>query len=431
MLNLSNWYDGYVSRVNETGSTPTEYYKKYIQELSNERFKIASNIVGVQFQNRDTLQYEDIDVRLTIPYKLRQQSNIRDDYREVLFQDNSFVIYLGELFQFNGFYWICIDTGRLETPTSSCQIQRCNNTLKFYDENGVYCETPCIAQSGNVYDVQQDKMVWIPSNTMKVFVKYDDIGRKIKSDRRFLMNDTPWRTGDVNAVKYVRNGQGYIEFFVTADVISSNDNRDLGVADYYTQSSNYILNILNGSNLQVHVGTPLLLNTQVTKAVNGNSTVVSPTPLILFTSSDITIATVDTVGNVTFLQTGNVRITAKLSMDNTIQRYIDLQVLSTQQNNYSLSIVGDSQPDIEVKLNSSKTYTAHLFNNGSEILNSLFDFVLTQGTTPSSAFVYTVLSDSQVKIQCKQYTYDLVLTVYLRSDHSIVQTKNIKLKGVI
>lgn len=431
---MGNGLDQIAGLMN-SNSTSTSYTQSLWNNLQSKindgSFENASNYLVIQKENSSTGIYEDIGVRITVPYQLSQRYTIKDDCRELIFKSNDVENNLGDMYQFNGFYWITVDTGRVETPTNSCQLERCNATLKFYDTNGDYNEIPCIAQSKQVYDVQRDKYIWIPDGKMRVLVKYCDVSKKINLDRRFILNGLPWRVGSKDTVTYVRNNQGYMEMFFASDAESPNDDMTNEIADSLIQKAVYSLSVLNGSSIQVDISNSLQLDVQVIKTIDGVSTVISPTPSIVYSSSDITIVTVDSNGLVTFLQIGTVTITAKLSSDNTVQSNISVEGVSTPQNNYTIVLESTSQPDTEIKLNSSKTYSASLYNNSVLVSDSLFDFVLDQGSTPSSAFVYSVLSDNSVQITCKQYTYNLVLTAYLRSDHNVMQTKTIKLRGLI
>ena len=120
----------------------------------------------------------------------------------------------------------------------------------------------------------------------------------------------------------------------------------------------FTLNILNGDFIEVQKSTTLQLNIQV----KDNDITVSPVSEIVYTSSDITKATVSDTGLVTFLSDGSVIITAKLKSDETIQDSINISIVSTQQDNYSVDITGNNY----VYLNGNVTINAKVMNNGVE-----------------------------------------------------------------
>jgi hypothetical protein len=418
-------------------SSPKQIYWDDLQAVIDDQFENASDYLTIQKESSTSPNsYEDIGVRLTVPYQLSQRFTIKDDCREILFKSNDIEIALGDRYQFNGFYWLTVDTGRVETPTNSCQIERCNASLKFYDENGDYNEIPCIAQSKSVYDVKQDKMIWIPDGKMRVLIKYDKQGKKINIDRRFIINGLAWRCGSRDYITYVRNNQGYIEMYFASDFESSNDKN--GVADVLIRKATYNLSILNEpipqiTPLQVKTTDNLQLNIQVDKTINSISTSINPLPNITYVSDNPTIVQVSNSGLITFLDVGVANITALLSNDSTVFDTIQVEGISVVSDNYTIELVGDKQPDTEIKMSTIAytTYTATLYNNGNIISDAMFDFVLDQGVTPISAFSYIILNDYQVKIQCKQYVYNLILTAKWRNDNNITQTKNIKLRGLI
>jgi hypothetical protein len=127
-------------------STPSEYWKDSLQALIDDQFDNASNVYTIQKKNNTTGLYEDIIVRLEVPYELKQMSTRSDDYRKILFKDNTISISIGDVYLFNDSYWLCIDGSRVETLTYSCIVQRCNNTLNLYKNNVLY-QVPCIFSS--------------------------------------------------------------------------------------------------------------------------------------------------------------------------------------------------------------------------------------------------------------------------------------------
>ena len=70
----------------------------------------------------------------------------------------------------------------------------------------------------------------------------------------------------------------------------------------------YSLTILNGTSIQVNENDPLTINAQV--KIDG--VILSPMPNLVFSSSDITKATISSTGVVTILDVGNVVFSCEL-----------------------------------------------------------------------------------------------------------------------
>ena len=252
------YYDDFLQR-NTPNISYAQYYKETLQAKSNETFEMASTYFVIKYKNNSTGIFEDIGVRLTLPYDLEEKGTIRDDYRKITFKDSSKQISLGDIFEFNGFRWIATDIGQLETPTSSCQVQRCNNVLKFIDEDGNSIELDCIAQS-KLYDLKLDKIILLEDNTLRVLTAYNDDSKKIKyspTPQRFILNNMPFKLHSIDPITYVRNGLGYIEMHLKSDVFSPYDDLTNGIADALLSSTPTIQNNNIQNNYTVDFENPI------------------------------------------------------------------------------------------------------------------------------------------------------------------------------
>ena len=127
---------------------------------------------------------------------------------------------------------------------------------------------------------------------------------------------------------------------------------------------------------------------------------------------------------------GDVNISCKMDNDNLIQDSIGIEIVDLPQDNFTYTLVGNILPDTEIKSGSTKIYTAHKFNNGIEIMDAIFDFSIIAGTTPSSAYVFSVLSGNSCSIKCNSYTYYVTLRGTDVGNGEIVE-KVIKLRSIM
>jgi len=122
---------------------------------------------------------------------------------------------------------------------------------------------------------------------------------------------------------------------------------------------NYSINILNGLEVDLQQSTTLQLNVNV----YDNDILVSPTPSLIFSSSDENICVVDSNGLVTALNvTGSYVITVSLASDNSISQNININVVDIPKNNYSVEIIGSNS----IIKGNTKNYSCIFKNNGIE-----------------------------------------------------------------
>jgi hypothetical protein len=231
-----NSYNVYLNNIgNAISATPALYFRNGLKDLISDRFDYASDVYTIQKYNRSTLEWDNIVVRLTVPYETKQTSTIKDDYREVLFKNLDLAIYMGDLFSFNNYYWMCIDTGRIETITNNCMIQRCNVELKFTASTPINQNIISIwgIATNKLYDLKTNQFILLPDGTMKIRIPNTDDSKKIKLSpfsTRFLIGNPiqKWRVEGIDSVSFVRktidndDTNGIIELNVKLDQIDTN-----------------------------------------------------------------------------------------------------------------------------------------------------------------------------------------------------------------
>ena len=250
-----SFYNAYQSKTN-TGSTPMTPAAKFrwdLQQFVNSDFEIASDYYVIQKQDRSTGVWSDYGVRIEAPFAIKQQFTIKDDYRKFIFKDGTTVINMGDMFIFNDYYWMVVDVGRLETPTASCIVQRCNVQLKFTETALLYEDIITIYGVSSTFyanplNIQQ--YVTLPDTQMQVRVPNDANSRKIlassKGGTRFLIGNPyrNWRTIGMDTVSEVRptfagtvvdDVNGMIMFKLQLEQLDPNDDLVNGVAyqDYF------------------------------------------------------------------------------------------------------------------------------------------------------------------------------------------------------
>ncbi len=185
---------------------------------------------------------------------------------------------------------------------------------------------------------------------------------------------------------------------------------------------NYSITILNGDTLTTDTATPVQLNVE---QKDGITVLTNPLPMV-FTSSDISIATVDSTGMVTPVSVGNVTITVSFESDTTVNDSIVITVEEVEvPETYTLELIGDT----EIKQGQTKTYTAVKKNSSGVVVDGAeFNFTIDPETTPADKYTFTVLDDTQCTIKCNGAGYYINLIATDRTDNSLTVSKRIWLK---
>jgi hypothetical protein len=266
--------------------------------------------------------------------------------------------------------------------------------------------------------------VW--SGNLKVVLQDTDLAKRIGINLEFIKMGAKWKVDG-----FTTEHLGLRTLYCEKVAFGSNDDQVNEIAD--TQLlAHYALTIANGSNIQMGVTQTLQLNMWAAVTIGG---VISAlvNPLISFTSSDITKATVDALGKITFLNTGSVNITATLGLNNGLESAatstIAITIVPAPQNNYTVDI-----PDaigVSIVSNSTKTFVGNRKLNGVDVPNSQLDFELIPGATPTTKYTFAIVNDTSCTIKCLGYPYTITLRCYDRSNRLLYIDKPVLLKGLI
>lgn len=233
-------YEFYNIQLANTPPTPSSEIEADLQSSINDLFEIASNISIIEMETSTPSVFVNITVRLEDTYKIKEQSNIKDDYQHIIFKNFSIKPSLGDYFRFKGFYWMVIDTGNLATSTNSVMVRRCGDFLRFFDDSGIYHKIPCIVERSIMYDLDKNMYIALPDNQVRVLVKYNIETKKIKyadmldnniKYTRFIFEEYAYRTVSIDRHTYLRLGIGYIDLRCQSDQINLYDDLVRNIAD--------------------------------------------------------------------------------------------------------------------------------------------------------------------------------------------------------
>jgi len=372
------------------------------------------NLVSTEFENSTSynlVKINNIDKKTRI---VEENSLIKSPNRKRLLCFPDETIDVGEYVVWNNENWLCVNNDITSQISDVGIIEKCNNTLTFYN-NHIEYNIPCVVGSqislNTTLSSDDSKYLSVLGNDIFVRVGNNAETSLINVNDKFKLGLWNYVVESISDI--VENGLLIMKMCFVAEE---------------TVLPVYTLEILNGNSIQVNSSDSLTINA----VVKADGVIVSPTPSLLFSSSNTLIATINaSTGVVTILDIGTVVFTCKLASDLSVLDTISVEIVEVAVDNYTYTLVGSSQPDTEIKSGVTKIYTAHKYNNGVEVVADVeFAFSVIAGTTPSSAYTFSVIDENSCSIKCLQYTYYVTLRATDVSNDAYVD-KVVKLRSII
>lgn len=286
----------------------------------------------------------------------------------------------GSIVDYDNGKWMVITDVDANNSYKFAKIFECNNTLTFY-KNRILYKLPCIISAiGNSLGMSTDENKYVTdiSDVIMVRVPDNEISRLIEVNDIFKIGKKNYKI--TNDSDIIEAGLLIFKMQVTLEE---------------PETHVFTLNITNGETVSVQESSSIQINTDV----YDNGLLISPTPALIFTSSNTSICTVSSTGLVTGLLSGTATIIVSLASDNTIQDVISIEVTALPQENYTVDVYGVTT----VKLNSTITLNADVLNNGIVDVTKGVTWVITNqdGTSISTNPYVTIVSQTANSITLK------------------------------
>lgn len=389
-----------------TGNMTEDSYSNDIKNLYQNKvsdsFKFASDYYVIGKEDSDGI-YQNIGVRVMPSYQIGATSSLKDDYKTILHERYDTLLYLGERYFFEGSYYITIDTGRSKSSTASCQVQRCGDFLRFFDELGVYHSIPAIIGKSGVYDLNSDTVLMIPDNQLKVLVKYDSESDLIKwansnnpeqKYTRFLLHGQAWRVTSIDKSSFVRNDKGYIDIRLQADLLKPSDNLIANIAD---DIQGITLDILNGDTT---IGS--LQTLQINVDVKRNGVAIDNSMVVYSTSSSK--CSVSASGLVTGVSAGTSTITA------TYAGVSDSVIITVgvSTNNYTIEMSSSNNILDYMIIGQTLVFTAKNLLNGLPVVDTgAWNILADDGISSTNLASVVSYTGTDISVRCENNSVNI------------------------
>lgn len=280
-------------------------------------------------------------------------------------------------------------------------IRRIRFNINFIVGENVY-PIPAIIDEGSM-GLDENKYITIGEGKIILYVKEDDITSQIPVGERFIKMRSAWEITSITNTE-----KGIYKIYADKDLFTPSDNKELEIADADRLNiDTYSINITN-TTTNLYAGDTLQINVDAIK-----NDIPVGSPVVSFTSSDDTIATVDANGLVTGVSVGSTTITA------TYEGVTDTIALNIEEvetgGSYAIEIEGVAT----IKRWEFGTYNAEVTNGG---------VAISKGVTwdvPSANI--SIMSEDETTIKLKGEEMGIVtITATLIEDNSIIATRDVE-----
>lgn len=394
-------------------------------------FKTSSDWFTIQRETSyGSGTYTDIDVRINRLFDGKTTVSVGDDYKRLLFKNPSESPQLGSLYFFDNNYWIVTNLEAIKSLATTCVVRRCNNTLRWKDDltGRIYSE-PCVIdyliKESRDYSTGGSALVQ-PSGFIEVLVQFNARTNTIRPSKRFIFgNANNWSGyklmgGGLNNFdnRFTNNNTslGIVRLSLLSNQVNeTTDDLVNGIADVgeYIYSLSLDKNSLNLTISNTYKLIPTL-------EINGLTSSGSYT----WTSSNTSVATVNSLGVVTGVGVGSTTITCKLSDNTSVQDTCVVGVTESSVLNYSIVL----NPNVDfVYEGEEQIFTTSLYLNN-VLQPDTFTYTLNQNGVSINNFRYNVLSGNSfwIKNIKRDFNNELIVTA---TSGSTTMTIPIKLSG--
>jgi len=367
----------------------------------------------------------DVDARITTAISNDTGMKLSDDFKQILFKSDH-TVGLGYKYYFDSNYWITINTNIVKSITVTAVVRRCNNVLRWTDQNGITYAEPCIIDYKISSPNNNTTDPITPEGTIHIFAQQNSRTNKIKENQRFLFgNENNWMCYRVygGGVKNylnntsVDNDTSTVMELVLGKSLVNEDTDDLtnGIAD-----ANKIVFSLVTSPSAIYGG--VNDSFKLESVVTLNDLIVSKD--VLYTTSSCSVASVSGSGLVNILSTGSCVITSYLEDNSSV--YDTVSVISS-----SAIIESDiriTPSDRYILEGDTQTYNVSLYQNN-VLQADTFSISIYDYNVPDTKYTITEIDGNNFSIKNDEMFLDYPLILTLTSSGSVSKNLSIELKG--
>ena len=397
-----------------------KYYNAYSKGSYSKRPKDSyindfSAIMAHSFDNAANIFYNEIQFEIdygsnefvTIPevrvdsvtdYNTSMLVN-SDEYKIFIFKANFPSPEYGMKFKWGEDYWLVINVTNKKNMAVSCEVRRCNNVLRFFDENGNKIYEPCIMDTTlrftNNIDTppittgKQEQKIWCQRNSRTTTIRPNDKFLFGAPNQRYAIRlYAGGMKNELNTKTMDDASPSLTEFYFQHYQINPEyDDLENGFANAYLNDFKVTI---DNENTVLKTNQTGKLSATVTK--NGN--IIDKT--VTWKSSNTEVLTIDDEGNYSTLTEGEATITVSMTDNDSITSSINIKVENEPiPDSYEINV----SPDRDYILQDTTVkYDCYLYLNG-EKTDEEFEFIDISENVPRSKYKVQVNDGNHFTVQ--------------------------------
>jgi len=317
------------------------------------------------------------------------------------------VVDTGSIVEWEGNKWIIISNIDNLQAYKTASMIKSNNTIQFYDSTSTLHQIPCIISKGSI-SLDEQKIISTLDSEVAVQISNTDITRQIPMNYIFKIGMRNYTIVNIDDI--------IIPGLLILKMVYSEVEQIFPV---------YSVEILNGDSIQVNENDLLTINAQI--KIDG--VIVSTVPSLIFSSNDITKATINSsTGVVTILDVGNVVFSCKLVNDLTVMDTISVEIVEVPIDNNTVEVSGSTS----IIKTYTKEYLSIFKNNGLSIVKESSFWLTGIDNLPTTLAIITSQNAvnntcaikgnnlGSVKLWCKSVDEEIV-----SQDGMVIQVKSL------
>ena len=375
------WWTDYQAR---RGSDRKSLYVNNMKNTISTEFKNSTSYNLVKINDVDR------DVRIVEESAIIKNPNKK---RLLCYPDET--ISVGDIILWDSENWICTETDTTSQVSDVGIISKCNNVINIHKNNTSY-QIPCTISKSLSLNTEDNQYIETVDNSLFLTVSNTSITQQINVNDIYRIGKYNYQ---ISSVPDDISQQGLLIFKMKYSEVEQEEHV-------------YTLTILNNDNLQIAQSQSLIINSQLTD--NGE---IVDSPVLIYSSSDESIATISNTGEVTVLSTGTVTFTVQKSDDINVSDSISVEIIEDVVDNFTIEISGSNSI--------IKGYTSNyncVFKNNGNIITQQSEFYLTSDDGISPTSLAQIISQDNINNICvvKGLGIGYVKLFVMNSDSSIV-----------
>lgn len=423
-----DWYENYLNKI---AQTPHDSWRGLNQASIDTSWQDTTQIRKIKEQSFPfTDEYTEYEVWVSTVADISVNTSKEiSDFIRILFKDIDHKgNHRGQKYLYDPSgqdswqTYLCYDTIEPLSQVADSKLVRCNNYLKWINEDGVIVKEPCfVGYELTSTNNQIAKSGTVENRRLVVMIQGNEETNKIIPNQRFILNHksafkitqiNSFMMDDINTEEVP-----LLELFIEWTSILPSDDLENNLADINYNDYKISFDI---DNIVAPNGYKGVINTTVTRQDN----IIQSD--IVWESSNDNVITVDNDGNYEIVgQVGDTAtLTCHLNGDDNIYSQLSVEVIATQQDNYTLVV----SPIINsISQLDTQDFDCGVYKNG--VLDSTEIVTCTPSWTDDNYYTLTNIDNVYSLTNNKRSNNALTLTFSANNCEDVVMT--IKLKGLI